>query len=279
MRIKYKTRKTISQILSIVLVCALGLGAIFGVSALSNKLKEDKRTIHPIFEVGGLNNNGEFVKTDASIYTKKAFACQGLEVKLDFDSKVKYSVYYYNDLDNFKGSQTDLTSSEELIVPANASHARIVITPIWEDDIKKNDRVCHWYDVTKYSSQLEVIVNKDQDFVSVNLFVHDPAKENKTVGASYNGGPMKVDDADASKNYAYATIDVKGVSAIKFVFLEGTKSSAFSYDIFNEAGNQIYHGMFDRDKTELIVEIPEGAVTFAFNYGYKSQTFEIYEAK
>lgn len=165
MRIKYKTRKTITQVLSIVLVCALGLGAIFGVSALSKKLKEDTKVIHPTFEVGGINAEGKGDKDmNGSVYTKDSFECKGLEVKLDFDAKITYQVYYYDDLDNYISNSSVYDASASMSVPAEAVYARIVVTPIWDSDVATDDRVCHWYDVAKYSSQLELSVLREQEY-------------------------------------------------------------------------------------------------------------------
>lgn len=163
MKLKFKTRKTISQVLSIILVCALGLGAIFGVSALSKKLKEDTKVIHPTFEVGGINAAGKGDKDmNGSVYTKDSFECKGLEVKLDFDAKITYQVYYYDDLDNYISNSSVYEASAAMSVPAEAVYARIVVTPIWDEDVKTDDRVCHWYDVAKYSSQLELSVLREQ---------------------------------------------------------------------------------------------------------------------
>lgn len=166
MRISYKTRQNISQVLSIVLLCALGLTAIFGVSALSNKLEEETKVIHPTFEVGGLASNGKYEDTDASVYTKEAFACDGLQIKLDFDSTVKYQVFYYNELGDFESS-TEVYEKSMRLKPEEGLYARIVVTPVWSSEVAAEDRVCHWYDVAKYSSQLEITVNKVQEEAGV----------------------------------------------------------------------------------------------------------------
>ena len=47
-------------------------------------------------------------------------------------------------------------------VPAKATHARIVLTPLWDVNTSASERVCHWYDTYKYSSKLTVKVFKDQ---------------------------------------------------------------------------------------------------------------------
>lgn len=161
MKLNNKTK----QIISIVMVCVIALGAIMGLSALSNKLDEDMKIITPTFEVGGLDNTtGKYVETEGSIYTKKSFECQGLTIKLDFDSQVKYQVFYYDELDEYIGECTaEYDESVELVVPENAKFARVKVTPIWGADVKANDRVVEWYEVLKYSTQLEISVFKDQE--------------------------------------------------------------------------------------------------------------------
>lgn len=162
MKIKYKTRKTLTQIGSILLVCLIAFGAIMGAVAISKKLNEDTKVIHPKFEVGGLNAEGEYKDTDKTIYTKESFECFGLEVKLDFDSNVKYQAYFYDDLDKFVSCSAVFDESMQIDVPESATHARLVVEPIWDDDVDTKDRVCHWYNVFKYANQLEITVLKDQ---------------------------------------------------------------------------------------------------------------------
>ena len=163
MKFNRKTKK----ILSIIMVCVITLGAICGISAITNKLDEDMKVITPSFSVGGLDNTtGKYVETDGSIYTKDSFECQGLTIKLDFDSNVKYQVFYYNELDEYIEECTpEYDESVELVVPEGATYARIKVTPVWSADVKANDRVVEWYEVLKYSTQLEISVFKDQETV------------------------------------------------------------------------------------------------------------------
>ena len=163
MRIKHKTRKTLKQIGSILLVCMLAFGVIMGSVAISKKMSEDTHIIRPNFEVGGLDANGEYKKTEKTIYTKESFECLGLEIKLDFDSNVKYQVYFYDELDKFLTTSEAYEESMVLEVPEEARYARLVVEPVWEADVKENDRVCHWYDTYKYVNQLEIKVLKDQE--------------------------------------------------------------------------------------------------------------------
>lgn len=158
----YKTKRTLKQILSVALAGLAAFGAIFGLVKLSEKLKEETKVIHPSFSVGGLNANGEYEETDGSIYTKESFECQGMSVKLDFDSNVSYQAFYYDDLDKYISSSSVYEESMDLAVPETAVYARLEVTPIWADDVEEEDQVVHWYNVAKYANQLEISVLKDQ---------------------------------------------------------------------------------------------------------------------
>ena len=163
MKFNRKTKKT----LSIIMVCVIAIGAICGFSSLTDKLDEDMKIIMPSFEVGGLDNTtGKYVETEGSIYTKESFECQGLTIKLDFDSQVKYQVFYYDELDEYIGECTpEYDESVELVVPEGAKFARVKVTPVWGADVKEKERVVEWYEVFKYSTQLEISVFKDQETV------------------------------------------------------------------------------------------------------------------
>ena len=270
----YKTKNTLKQILAVALAGLAAFGAIFGLVKLSEVLKEETKVIHPSFEVGGINAEGKGDKDlNGSIYTKESFECQGLEVKLDFDAEVSYQIYYYNDLDELKAVSSEYTASMILAVPSSASHARIVVTPFWDDDVEEDDRVVQWYDVAKYANQLEIRVDKEQNFEPVNLFVHNTANEGKLCGVDDNN-MLEIIDA-ASNEHAYATIDVTGLKSIKIVYVD-CESANFNYDVFDANGNNLVHTLFESGKTEIIIELPEGATTFAFNYNYLTMDFEIY---
>ena len=243
MRINYKTRKTISQVLSIVLLVALGVTAIFGVSALSKKLQEDKKIIHPTFEVGSINADGKGNRNDdGSIFTKEAFECAGLEVKLDFDAQIKYSIFYYDDMDTFIMSDEDNTESKKASVPSGASHARLVVTPIWDSKVAKEDRVCHWYDVTKYSSQLEISVDKVQEvaereyvtLVGKDFVLAEDLSELTFVKhrVLYTGEGTMIGESDDATGYANSYGYALAVSGGETISLTSAAASGVNFAVF-----------------------------------------------
>lgn len=159
---KYKTKQTLKQIVSILLLCCVGFGAVVGISAISKKLNSDDKTIHPTFSVGSITSAGKGDSSDkSSIYTKDAFECKGLKVELDFDATVRYQAFFYDELGNYiSNSATEkYDESEDLsaVIPTDAVYARLVVTP--DDD---EDGEIKWYEVSKYSSQLTVKVLRDQ---------------------------------------------------------------------------------------------------------------------
>ena len=67
-----------------------------------------------------------------------------------------------------------MSGNQDLEVPIKASHARIEITPQWDEmgeDYKKDeDQVIKWYQVSKYASQMEIKVDKVQEWEEKNFY-------------------------------------------------------------------------------------------------------------
>lgn len=165
---KGKVQKIVAIVLGLVSVA----GAVFGVSALAKYAKEEQKTIKPAFSVGGLTEAGVYEETDDMIYTKDAFEAKGLEIKLDFDSNVKYQVFFYDELDKFISCTEVYTESQDISVPLEA-RARLEVTPIWGADAPLEKEI-KWYETAKYANQLEIRVDKRQellerDFIKYNL--------------------------------------------------------------------------------------------------------------
>lgn len=160
-------KKTIITILLVVLCLGIVGGGIAGIFKLTDSGKLDTKTISSTkFSVGGLDSNGKYMNTNASIYTKEAFECQGLEVSLDFDNEIEYQIYFYDQNNDFVHTTGKLSGAfVKDSVPFFAKYARIVVTP-------KNDEVVSKLEVAKYAGQLTVKVNREQGFKNYteNLF-------------------------------------------------------------------------------------------------------------
>ena len=170
-------RKNVKSILSAILVVAVVVGVFAGLNSLSER---DLKTVHPVFTVGGLNEEGKYVESDGTIYTKEAFECQGLEIKLDFEKTIFYEVYFYDENGYFISSTDKSNENSKPTLPSGVTHARIVITPDWDllEVNNKKDQVVKWYEVAKYANQIEIKVNEEQyeyEFVFEEVALTDSA--------------------------------------------------------------------------------------------------------
>ena len=161
---KFRRKGTFKKILAGALAVVLGVGAIAGVSALiGNKADDDgKITINPKWSIGGLDDNGKYEESDATLYTKDAFECQGLTIKPNFDSNVKYQVFFYDELGEFVSATEVLETSYEHVDTDSITHARLEVTPVWGEDVKEKDQVIKWYNKHQWEGQLEIKVNEEQ---------------------------------------------------------------------------------------------------------------------
>lgn len=166
------SRKTKGILKKIGLV-ALGVGAVgavgLGAKTAYDYLKNDLMSIHPTFEVGGLGNDGEYVKDESTLYTKNLFACEGLFATIDFDSDISYQFFYYDINHNFIESSDVYTKGVTADVPLNGAYARVEITPLNDEDgkISLKERVTYPSQLNlKVSKKAESNVNKK--FMSLN---------------------------------------------------------------------------------------------------------------
>ena len=193
---KFKRKNFWGKILSLALALIVGIGSIAGVTALVKHLRDEKKTISPVFWVGGLTEAGIYEETDDMIYTKNAFEAKGLEVKLDFDSNVKYQVFFYDELDKFVSCTEVYTESAKISVPLECS-ARMEITPIWGPDAPLEKEI-KWYQVGKYASQVEIRVDKNQERMESDFTAYKLS--DTTYFTKYEGQLFDIDSVQLIEN-------------------------------------------------------------------------------
>lgn len=219
--IKIKTKSIIKKIaLALAGIAALtGIG--FGVKAIVDYTKNDLKTISLSFEVGNLGADGKFVEDEATLYTKDAFACDGLQIKPDFDSTVSYQLFFYDDLDNFMESTDILT--EAYAGGVHDGYARMVVIPTNDEDDKIS-----WTEKMSYPKQLSVKVSKTQTTkyfdvlgtrlkTEMNISALQFARG--TLGYDVNGNFIILNNANSDKNHCCTTkqlLTVKGGSTLTF---------------------------------------------------------------
>ena len=178
-----RSKQTRKEILSIGLGILFTVGAVIGISALTSKSEETTKEINPKYAIGGLTEDGKYLETEESIYTKDAFECQGLDIEMDFKNNVSYRVFFYDEDTNFISATEKLTENyDESTTPLISKYARIVITPNDDDKIS-------WYEKNGYANQLTIEVNKEQTaldlpFKGVNKFKY---LQNYSMENSSNG--------------------------------------------------------------------------------------------
>ena len=132
---RYKNKK-LSGIISFVLALVLFVGSIIGITAIANK--KTKSVGSTAFKVGGINDNGEYVKTDTSIYTKDYIECQGLTIEPTFEAIGEYRVFYYDAEKQFMGATETMNASSGSYSKNDtyrfAKYCRIMITPFSADE-------------------------------------------------------------------------------------------------------------------------------------------------
>lgn len=199
-------KKIIVTILLVVLCLGIVGGGIAGIIKLTDSGKLDTKSISSMkFSVGGLDSNGKYMNTNASIYTKEAFECQGLNVNLSFDNEVEYQVYFYDQNNDFVHTTGKLTGAfVKDSVPFFAKYARIVVTP-------KNDDVVSRTEAYKYAKQLKITVNREQGFKNYTENLFDFCYQNKYL----KDGILTDNDESVTTYKQVATTEFVDISAYK----------------------------------------------------------------
>ncbi len=157
-----KNGRIVKTVISVILAVGILAGSIALITTLTNKKDDGLKKISPTFEVGGLTETGKYKETKLSLYTKESFGCQGLKITPDFDAKVNYQIYYYDEVDNFISASEVYTEGVTADVPASAIKARLVITPIWESGTEDKDKELNIFDALTYGGKLTIKVSDKQ---------------------------------------------------------------------------------------------------------------------
>lgn len=159
------TRKW-KNILSIGLAVLVLFGAVGAVAML---VKNDSKTISPlVFSVGSIGSDGNYIKSEKSIYTKDLIECQGLSIEPDFECTGAFQVFFYGENKDFIGS-TKIFNCEDGVYNRESSfplakYCRIVITPDVPEGKDADEFKIHFYEVLSYADDYTVTVDKKQNF-------------------------------------------------------------------------------------------------------------------
>ena len=247
----------------------LGLGAVMGVGALLDKAEETTtKNINPTYAVGGLTEDGKYLETKESIYTKDAFACQGLDIDLAFNNNVSYRVFFYDADNNFISATENLTDNyDENTTPVESYYARIVITPNDDDKVS-------WYELNGYAKQLEIEVNKEQKEIKVLSYlgndclvvdnINNMKYENNFYSMGTDGNLVHMPSMSGGKAFSTYLLKVDGGETITLVDTSGKlKFNAYEY----MTDSMIFCGNPDRVSTTSSLTLSDNAdyISIQFN--------------
>ena len=282
MKLRRKTKSIISGILLVAIIA--------GVLALAGSLlgKETKTISSTEFSVGGINDQGNYVESKTSIYTKDMFECQGLTIEPDFEATGTYKVFYYDSNKNFIVSTEDLNAEDGVYNRGNAyitaQYARIMITPdvpVDEDGKEVEDFKIRFYEVTSYASDYTITVNKEQKFSEVNLAV--VRKDVKNVCYKNVEGTDLTDDSNLTILEGYSVlelIDVRSYAQIKVISHEDQSSHVFLICDSNGIVTSVQMFNFTMNaegEYEALITIPSNAV-YVTTFASPTESFVIYPA-
>ena len=227
------------------LCIALALIVIFGAAgAVVTFARDDTKSIPAsAFSIGGLDpKTGEYVETNKTIYTEKAFKCNGLRIVPDFESTVTYDVYYYNEDEILIDKKLGLTEVYNSKIE-HAQYARIVIHPEIPEDVKEKDFELKFWQVNKYASQIKITVSKNES--KYGSFDNLNNTELEVVNTEYEVGSDGSMTHNIRTSECYKTINEIDVNGDfdhydVFVYVEQTGSA---YDVMCS--------IFDKDGTVL----------------------------
>ncbi len=220
MKIKAKTKGIIKKV-SLALAGVIAISAIgVGVAKLVEYTKEDLKTISPSFSAGNLGTDGKYVNDESTLYTKEAFQCDGLQIKLDFDNEIEYQIYFYDDLDNFVESTEVLSSAYS--DPVHDGYARIVIMPTNDEDgkIGITERLT-------YPDQMTIKVAKEQNIEYYQVF-------NKRLFITYGLNNLVFSYGDIvaeGSSYIFTTSSSRVVTSHNLLAVNGGETVSCSFDV------------------------------------------------
>lgn len=223
---KFKNKKLWKNIGIGCLAGALCIGAVAGIGALANKAEETTKIINPSYAVGGLTEQGQYLETKESIYTKDAFACQGLDIEIDFDNNISYRIFFYDADNDFLTSTGKLQENyDETTTPIEARYARVVITPDDDDKIS-------WFEKSGYANQIEISVNKEQKDVEIPYKGSDKFVYLQGYTASnYGTGLSTIEIAKAETTDGYNLSDVVDTTGCSTICIKVDKTLLSSVKI------------------------------------------------
>ena len=242
-------RVGIKDILSVIVALLLIGGVIAAIGSITGNTKESVSGF--AFSIGGLDDAGEYVERKNAIYTKDLIGCVGLEVTPDFESAVKYRVFYYDENETFI-SATDLIDEAHVNKLAQPKYCRIMIVP------ESGEEINFWefWKIYDFADDISIKVDKEQI-------------EPKDYFDGYDGKSVKISGKDI------ASVVIEGYHLDPLTDRNNILSSV-TVTYYDASGNVIGEIQAeDRYDSDMTVELPEGG---SIEIWYSTEACEAYGA-
>ena len=155
---QHKKGDKIKWIITTALISILSIGLIaVGVKVSNNDTTKTLQNNLFTFEIGAIDESGEYLKDTSSAVMKDFITTNGLQIEIKEDANVTYTLHFYNEDKEYISSSSELTDnfdgSIENAIPDGAEFVKIEVTPL-------NDAEVSLFEINGYVGQLVVTVNK-----------------------------------------------------------------------------------------------------------------------
>ena len=274
-----KSRKvSFKKVFGLILLLLVVVTVVGVITAYTGK--ETKTISATEFSRGGLDEFGEYVKTDKTLYTKDMFKCKGLKITQDFESNLSYRVYFYGYDEKFlTSSETFRKETKEFDVPSYAKYARVVLIPDGDEDIG-------FFDVYSIANDVEITVSKEQPDALVDYYelakrhliteVNDvPTVLTKGEmcfslfynGTSYSKSSFSDFSEDAVIRYNLVKLDCDKVAQYKITFGKEINNNMYGYlAYFLDIGGSVISDIVleASESGEIFLEMPSDNAVYCF---------------
>ena len=199
----------------------MSITVLLGVIGLLSAFKSDDDTIAikaSAFSIGSLNSEGKYQSDDQSLYTPDSFGAYGLTITPDFESNVKFDVFYYDSDGNFVKAVTGLTdtyvNNEVSVTPM---YVRIVIHPYISSDDKKDFKI-NFLNKNSIANLLNIEVAKSNKSTFSGMYdftFNEYSKESIAIDLEHELHFYKSEDSFALKDIPLYTSDGKKLEYLK----------------------------------------------------------------
>lgn len=121
---------------------------------------DNREKIKTSYEIGFLSTiDGKPIESRTTLYTKDVIKADAIDVEIDFEARLTYLVYWYDELGNLVSVSEEYTINKTFYRDENAYGCRLLIKPNLTDDVTE----IKWYDKYSYVKKINVYVSNVND--------------------------------------------------------------------------------------------------------------------